>query len=425
MNKISCITLAVSLAFVAGAATTALGDDDTQARSRFDQEAVQGLLAVQRLDGWLLYDKDGQNPIAVELVNPAGSTSRGWSYLIPATGQPIALIHKSEASLFDDVPGTKIEYAGYRDLKDGLAKMLKGVKSVGMEYAPKSGIPSLTRVDAATIDLVKAQGVKIESSSGLVQFTKSLWGPEGRISHYVTAHHLTKLRESALKFIADQLAAGKPVTEYSVQQHIVAGFKIRGITGPAPIVAVNENTADPNYVPLAKSSTSIKDGDLVLLNLRAKLDTSARSIFADVTWMAYVGATVPERYTKVFDAVVSARDAAVDYLRDRTERHRAVKGFEPDQKAREVISTAGYADKFVHRTGHSLDTSLNGDGANLDDYETHDTRNLVMGSGFTVAPGVYTKGDFGMRVEVNVFIGRDGIEVTIPAQTEITAILAK
>jgi Xaa-Pro aminopeptidase len=406
-------------------AVTPASADDSELRSRFDQEAVQGLLAVQRLDGWLLYDSKGTNPIATELVNPAGTTSRGWYYLIPADGQPTALVHKSEMSLFDKVPGTKIEYNGYRDLKDGLAKMLKGVKAVGMEYAPKSGIPSLTRVDAATIDLVKAQGVKIESSSGLVQFTKSLWGPDGRVSHYVTAHHLTKLRASALGFIRDQLAAGKPVTEYSVQKHIIEGYKIRGIDGPVPIVAVNENTADPNYTPSAKSSSTIKDGDFVLLNLRAKLDTADRAIFADVTWVAYVGATVPDRYKKVFDIVAQARDAAIDHIRDRTERRRAVKGYEPDQKARNVIATAGYGDNFVHRTGHSLDSALEGDGANLDDYETHDTRNLVMGSGFTVEPGVYIKGDFGVRAGLNVFIGRDGVELTIPAQTEITAILAR
>lgn len=421
MTKLFRAAPILLIAFAAAPASA--GDGDT--RSRVDQEAVQGLLAVQRLDGWLLYDSKGTNPIAVELVNPAGTTSRGWYYLIPADGQPIALVHKSEMSLFDNVPGTKIEYNGYRDLKDGLTKMLEGVKSVAMEYAPKSGIPSLTRVDAATIDLVKAQGVKIESSSGLVQFTKSLWGPDGRVSHYVTAHHLGKLRASALAFIRDQLAAGKPVTEYSVQKHIIEGYKIRGIDGPPPVVAVNANTADPNYEPSAKSSSAIKDGDFVLLNLRAKLDTKEREIFADVTWVAYVGATVPERYTKVFDVIAQARDAAVDYIRDRTARRRAVKGYEPDQQARTIIATAGYGDKFVHRTGHSLDSALEGDGANLDDYETHDTRNLVMGSGFTVEPGVYIKGDFGMRAGVNVFIGRDGVELTTPAQTEITAILAR
>ncbi|HUH03840.1 MAG TPA: M24 family metallopeptidase [Kofleriaceae bacterium] len=395
------------------------------ARARFDLEAVQGILAVQRLDGWLLYDAGGTNRIALELVNPEGTQTRRWFYLIPARGQPIMLVHRAEAGNFDNVIGQKIEYTGHRDLTAGLRTMLKGIKKASMEYAPKSGIPSLSRVDASTVALVQAQGVKIESSANLVQFTKSLWGPVGRVAHYVAAHHLTKLRLDALAHLRDQIEKGRTITEYDLQQRILRGYKVRGIVGPPPVVAANENAADPNYVPRQTGSAEIRRGDLLLLGMSAQLAGSPRPIFADTTWMAYVGDAVPERYAVIFEVLVEARDTALEHVRARTERHRPVKGFEADQKARQVVAAAGHADKFLHRTGHSLDTALQGDGANLDDFEAHDTRLLVQGSGFTIEPGVYYKGDFGMRTQIDVYLGLRGLEVTTPAQTEITALLAK
>ena len=398
---------------------------EEELRSRFDLEAVQGILAVQRLDGWLLCDQQGQNPIASELVNPAGRVTRRWFYLIPAKGQPVALVHKSEVASFEKVLGRKQEYSGHRDLKDGLRSMLQGVKRVSMEYAPKSSIPSLTRVDAGTASLVRSLGVEIRSSANLVQFTKSLWGPEGRIAHYVAAHHLTKLRDEALAFVAARVRTGTSVTEYDVQQFLLRGYKVRGIEGGPPTVAVRENTGDPNYVPAANRSAAIREGDLLLLGLSARLADAKRPIFADLTCVAYVGASVPERLAKMYRVVVDARDQARKLIETRLARRRAIKGFEVDQLARRVVGEAGFADRFLHRTGHSLDTSLEGDGANLDDYETHDTRNLVMGSGFTIEPGLYFKDDFGVRAEVNAFISTRGLEVTTPAQDEIIPILAR
>ncbi len=390
----------------------------------FDLEAVQGILAVQGLDGWLLVDSNGQNRIAEELVNPAGSTRRAWFYFIPARGQPIILVHRADAGSFEEIAGTKIEYSGQRDLKRGLRKMFKGVKQVAMEYAPKSGIPSLSLVDAATVELVQSVGVKIQSSARLVQFTKSLWGPLGRIAHYVAVHHLTKLRQEALAYLAKQVEHGYTVTEYDVQQFIIRGYKVRGIVGPPPVVAAGANAADPNYQPSFEHAAKIKRGDLVLLGMSARLEQAPRPIYADVTWMAYVGDKVPDRYASVFEALAQARDAALELVQTRVERRRPVQGFEADQKARQVVAAAGHGDKFIHRTGHSLDTSLQGDGANLDDYEAHDTRMLVQGAGFTIGPGVYYKGDFGMRAEIDVYVGLTGVEVTTPVQTAITPILA-
>ena len=393
--------------------------------ARIDVEAAQAILAVQRLDGWLLAQSAGAvNPIAVELVAPSGATAHAWFYYIPAQGEPSALFHQSDAPAFGAVPGRKIEYSDHRALKAGLRDTLRGARRVAMEYAPRSGIPGLTRVDAGTVSMVRAHGVKVASSAELVQFTKSLWGPEGRVAHYVAIHHLARLKDAALSRVAADLRAGRPITEHDVQLFLQRGFQIRALEGPPPVVAAGANTADPQYVPDARRSAAIKRGDLLILDLSARLSDAPRPIYARLAWVAYAGDAVPARFSDAFRAVVSARDAAVSFIEERLARRRVVKGFEADKKARAVIAQARMGDKFVHRTGHSLDTSLQGDGANLDDYETHDTRNLVMGSGFTVGPGVYLRGDFGLRSVVDVYVGRKGVEVTSPAQQTITPLLA-
>lgn len=394
------------------------------AQQTLDIEAAQAILAVQNLDGWLLTDTAGNNPVARELVGAEGSPTRQWFYFVPAQGTPTAVVHKSEIGAFERVRGSKIEYSGFRDLRSSLRTLLGGSKRVAMEYAPSSRIASLTRVDDATIDIVRKLGVTVESSAELVQFTKSLWQPEGRVSHYVAMHHLARLKDRALQHIGKELAAGRQVSERDVQRLIEKGYAMRGISGPAPVVASGNNTGDPRYRPSDEQSSPIEVGDLIVLDLSAQVDGAERPIFARLTWVAYAGESVPDRYSQVFGELVKARDAAVALIEARIGRRRIVKGYQADQAARSLLGRAGLADKFVHRTGHSLDTSLFGDGANLDDYETHDTRNLVMGSGFTVGPGVYVRGDFGMRSMVCVYIGRGGIEVTGPAQQSITPVLA-
>jgi Xaa-Pro dipeptidase len=389
-----------------------------------DIDAAQAILAVQGLDGWLLAQSGEANPIAVALVAPSGATSQPWFYFIPATGEPVAIHHQSDAASFQAVAGRKMEYADRRELDRGLRAALKGARSVAMEYAPRSRIPSLTRVDGGTVNLVRGLGIKVSSSAELVQFTKSLWGPQGRIAHYVAVHHLARLKDAALQHVAEQLRAGRRVSELDVQRFLERGYKTRGLEGPPPVVAAGAHTADPRYTPAAGRDAAIGRGDLIILDLSGRLADGPRPIYARLAWVAYAGDAVPARYSEVFAAVASARDAAVSFIEDRLTRRRVVKGFEADRQARAVLAQARLKDKFLHPTGHSLDTSLHGDGANLDDYKTRDTRNLVMGSGFTVGPGVYLRGEFGVRSVVDVYVSRTGIEVTSPVQRSITPLLA-
>ena len=387
-----------------------------------DVTTVQGLLAVQRLDGWLLFDRDGENPIAVRLVAPEGHPTRPWFYMIPARGNPVALVHTAEVRSFDHLVGTKLTYQGYRDLDKQLRAMLKGVKSVAVEYSAKAAVPSVSRVDAGTLEVIRAAGVQVSSSDTLVQFTKAIWGDPGRTAHYVAVHHVIELRKEALAFVVKQLASGAAVTEYDVQQRIVHGMTMRGLVGPPPVVAAGVNTADPYYVPSADKAAAIKRGDLIVISIAAKLD-KPEGIYVAQTWCAIADAVVPDPIAKAFETTSLARDQAMALIGDRARKHRPVTGAEVDDATRAFIKRAGFADRVMHRTGHSIDNDLQGGGADLDDLEVRDTRILTPGTGFTVGPGLYFPGQFGVRAEVSVYLAPGGPEITTPAQDEVEALL--
>jgi Xaa-Pro aminopeptidase len=387
-----------------------------------DLAAVQGLLAVQRLDAWLLYDRDGQNPIAVRLVKPDGRPQRPWFHLITAKGDPTTLVHNSEARNFEHLPGKKLTYTGYRDLDKQMRAMLKGVKSVAIEYSPKALVPNMSRVDAGTVELLRAAGVQVRSSETLVQYTKAIWGDAGRTAHFVAVHHITELRKEALAFVTKRLSAREPVTEYDVQQKLTHGMTMRGIVGPPPVVAAGVNTADPYYVPTAAKTSPIKQGDVIVLGIAGKLD-KPDGIYAAQTWVAVADKTVPDNVRKAFETASLARDQALVLITDRTRKHRVVRGSEVDQTTRAFMKKAGVAAQVMHRTGHSMDNDLQGGGADLDDFEVKDTRIMTAGTGFTVGPGLYWPGQFGVRTEVSVYLSPNGPEVTTPAQDDIELLL--
>ena len=383
---------------------------------------MQGLLAVQSLDGWLLADLAGQNTVANALVAPAGAPTRRWFYLIPRTGEPTLLCHTAEVASFAALPGKHVTYTGYRDLDVALKALLKGKKQVAMGYSPKGALPTLSRVDAGTLELVRGARVTVKSSEVLVQFVKATWGPQGRRTHYLAAHHLGELRKDAIAFIREQLAQGKPVTELDVQQRVARGMQLRGLVGPAPGVAFGAHTADPDYVPTPERAATLRRGDLVQLSLAGKVDGG---VYAAMTWVAIADKAVPLEVQVTFDAAAGARDEALAFIRDRIKRRRAMQGWEVDRAARDYLATGGLDAHAIHRTGHSLDTDLQGSGTDLDDLEVKDRRNVVVGTGFTVGPGLYYPGELGVRTEVSVYLGKDGLEVTTPPQTAIEPLLAQ
>jgi len=280
----------------------------------------------------------------------------------------------------------------------------------------------VSRIDAGTLEVIRGVGVQVKSSDTLVQYTKAMWGDAGRTAHHVAAHHLVELRKEALSWLAQKIAAGAVVTEYDVQQRIAHGLTMRGLVGPAPQVAAGANTADPYYAPTAARTAPIARGDLVIVTVAAKLD-KPDGIFAEHTWVAVADTVVAKPIVDAFATVKGARDAALKQITDRSTKHRPITGAEVDDATRALLKKAGVGDRVMHRTGHSLDSDLQGSGADLDDFETKDTRILLPGTGFTVGPGLYFPGSFGVRAEVSVYLSPGGPELTTPAQDDIETLL--
>lgn len=386
-----------------------------------DVAAVQRALGAEGLDAWLLYDFHGSNPIAAKLVGLTSGvhmTTRRWYYLIPAAGEPRALVHAIERHNLDALPGEKIVYAGRRQLDEALTRLLRGVSRVAMEYSPDCAIPYLSRVDAGTAEAIRQRGIDIVSSGDLVQQFEAAWTAAQLASHRAASEALYRIKDRAFAAVAAALGDGTPLTEYTVQQQMVEWFAQEGLVSDSPpVVAVDANTANPHYLPTAARSSPIGTDQLLLLDLWGK-QPAPGAVFADITWVAATGRTVPPEPTRAFQAVAEARDAAVALVEDAARAGRDVRGWEVDRAARAVLERGGYADYILHRTGHSLGESVHGNGVHLDDYETHDDRRVLPGAGFTIEPGLYFE-RFGVRTEINVFRGAREALVTGPRQMEI------
>jgi Xaa-Pro dipeptidase len=382
-----------------------------------DIRAVQEALRAEGLDGWLLYDFRGSNPLAQRLAGLDGGhlATRRWFYLIPALGPPRGLVHKIEPRMLAHLPGESTRYAGRTELETGLATVLAGVRRVAMEYSPMCAIPYVSRVDAGTVELVRAHGVDVVSSADLVQQFEAVWSAEALASHRDAAQRLYRVKDRAFAAITDRMREQRATTEYDIQAMMLGWFDDEGlITDSPPIVAAQENAGDPHYQPTAAASRAISPGNVVLLDLWGKLPTPG-AVFADISWMGFTGPAAPAEVTAAFSAARDARDAAVALIESAAAAGRPVRGWEADRAAREVIAKAGFAAAILHRTGHSLGEEIHGNGAHLDDYETHDERRLIPGTGFTIEPGVYSK-DFGVRTEINMFVAEREATVTGPLQ---------
>lgn len=386
--------------------------------------AVQQALRAQALDGWLWYDFQGSNPIAQQLagLNHGGHmTTRRWFYLIPATGEPRALVHAIEQHNLDALPGSKTAYAGRAQLESGLSALLQGVRRVAMEYSPNGAIPYVSRVDAGTLDLVRAAGAEVVSSGDLVQEFEARWSDTAIATHRTASEKLYRIKDRAFEEAARRVRGEGAFTEYDLQQHMVAWFQEEGlISDAAPNVSAQENAGNPHYLPSLTSARRIGANELLLLDLWGKLAESG-AVFADITWIGFTGRDVPAEMSRAFAAVCGARDAAVDIIQAAAREGREIRGFEADRAARAVLDDAGYGAHVLHRTGHSLGQTVHGNGAHLDDYETHDDRRLLPGTGFTIEPGLYFE-HFGVRTEINVVWGPQGPEVTGPRQREIVTL---
>lgn len=392
-----------------------------------DIEAIQAAIREFGFDGWLLGDFRGSNLLAERVLGlePRDVGTRRYFCSIPAHGEPRKLVHRIESAALDHVPGLTTVYLRWQELEAGLRQLVGGMKTVAMEYSPRNAIPYISRVDAGTAELVRSFGVEIVSSGDLIQLFEAAWDDQQERSHFEAAVHTDSAYARAWRLIAQRVRQNGSVEEAEVQADILRHFDEHGMeTYSPPIVAVGPHSGDPHYETGTGQGTVIREGDFVLIDLWAKLK-QPRAVYSDLTRVGFVGKTVPPRYAEIFQIVARARDAAIETVRSALAAGRPLQGWEVDRAARDLISAAGYADRFVHRTGHSIGQEVHGNGANMDDLETHETRRILRRTCFSIEPGIYLS-DFGVRCEVDVYIdGAGEVHVTGgPLQTAVVPILA-
>lgn len=376
---------------------------------------VRKLLADQQLDGWLLFDFHGLNPVATRVLQLGGMATRRLFVFVPAVGPPTAVVHRIELQRVRGFPGEVRPYAAWRELERELSRLLSG-KRVAMEYSARDRVPYLDRVPAGVVELVRACGAEVQSSSELVTAVASRWSRAELANHRRAAERLREIAVEAFARVRSWYGEGTAPTEQGLQRWLLEALDRSGLyTSDDPIVAAGEHSADPHHEPIAGLDTVIEPGDVLLLDLWAAV--AQGTVFADQTWMGFVGGTPPSDVARVFEVVRDARDRVVALLEDKWREGWSITGAELDDTARRVIASAGFAEYVVHRTGHSIDRELHGSGPHLDNFETHDDRKLIAGIGFSVEPGIYLPGRFGVRSEINVVLHEEGPEVT-PAEPQ-------
>jgi Xaa-Pro dipeptidase len=385
-------------------------------------DEIQAAVRAEKLDGWLLYDFKDINPIARRVAGvPADRfLSRRWACFIPASGAPRWLVHAIEVGGMKDIAPDAASYVSWQAWASGLRNLTGSAQRIAMEVSPGAAIPYVSRVDAGTLDLVRSLGLEVVTSADLVQVAEAVWTPDQLSSHRRAAAALLDIKGLTFEHIRNRLEAGEPVTECGIQDFMMRQFMERNLeTDHPPIVGVNAHGADPHFAPRRDADTAFRWGDYLLIDLWCR-ERTADAIVADITWVAYAGSEVPKRAQAVLGIVRDARDAAVAFAQERVRSGTPVYGYEVDDACRAVVVAAGLGEYFFHRTGHSIGTTGHGNGVNIDNLETQDRRRLIPGVGFSVEPGIYLAHEgFGVRLEIDCFVGESDIEVTtLPLQNE-------
>ena len=385
---------------------------------------IQKALRDEKLDGWLFFDHHQRDPLAYRILklNPSRTVTRRWYYLIPAQGEPRGLVHAIESGVLAGLPGKIQIYSSWAAQVDGLKSLLAGCRRVAMQYSPNCAIPYVSLVDAGTLELVRGTGVEVVTSANLVQLFEARWTAEQLEMHLEAGRRVDRIRAEAFQTIGTALQANSTINEWQVNRFIREGFEKSGlVTDHGPIVGVNANMSNPHYEPGPEGSSEIRKGDAVLIDMWAKLKRPG-AVFYDITWTGYCGADPPSAIQNVFEIVRDARDRAVERVQAAVRNKEGIHGFDVDDAARGYIKEKGFAEYFVHRTGHSIGEEVHGTGANMDNLETHDERKIIPGTCFSVEPGVYLP-EFGIRSEVNVYVSANEARVTGEKQQKLVAIV--
>lgn len=381
---------------------------------------MQQVMAQDGIDCWLLYDFQGKNPIMAQFVRPKSMVTRRLFLIIPATGEPQLLGSKIDHDVIQALPFDASYYVSWQEMEGELTRLLAGCQVVAMDYSPGGALPTISRVDAGTVETIRKLGKTVVSAANVYQAGAAMWEPGILETHLEDCRRVAGIKDDAFTLIADHLRQDDSITEYDVQQFIMQQFEQAGLFTPyPPIVAVNAHSGDPHYSPEADHHAPIRKGDWILIDLWAK-QPGYSHVFADMTWVGIAGPQATAKQQEVFTTVAQARDKVIDFLQAQSSQGQAIEGWQVDDVARQHITQAGYGPYFFHRTGHSLGPGdhVHGSGVNIDNLETHDTRKLIPGIGFSVEPGIYLPA-FGIRLEINVFMDQSGPTITTPIQSEI------
>jgi Xaa-Pro dipeptidase len=387
---------------------------------------VQKHLVKEKIDGWLLYDFNGINTLARDFLNilPEELITRRFFYWIPAKGEPVKILHVIEPHVMGDLPGEVLSYLKWQELEAQVGKVLKGSKTVAMEFSPRNAIPYLSKVDAGMVDLVRSFQVEVVSSASFLQYYTCVLDEEQYKLHREAVNLLDQVVGEAWEKISNALCKGIKINEYQVQQFIGEQISNRGFMAEAfPIVAVNAHSADPHYEPSKEGSSEITKGDFVLIDLWCK-KKHPKAIYGDICRVAVADTKVTDKQKEIFSIVRTAQKAATEFVTDRYARGESIKGYEVDQVSRKIIEDRGYGKYFTHRTGHNIYTKDHGPGAHIDSLETQDLRELIPHTCFSIEPGIYLPEEFGVRLEYDVFLGDQGkVDVNGGFQDEILILL--
>lgn len=384
--------------------------------------SIQQKLKDEKMNGWLIYDFRRNNDIGCDFLEIPHDQllTRRFFYWIPKYGEPVKVVSLVEPNSLDHLPGKKLTYLSWQNLEQYVKSLLTPQTSIVMEYSPKNAVPAVSKVDAGTMDLIRSFGVDVLSSAEIMQHYTSVWDESQLKLHLEAAKVLDDTAQKTWQMIHDVIKANHKLTEYDVQQFMIEYMHMNHcVLEGHPICAINENSADPHYTPTAKKSKSIVPGDFILIDLWCK-KKERHAVFADITRVACLGKPT-EKQQMVFQIVRKAQQQATEFVQKRILEDKPLMGWEIDQAARQVIVDADFGQYFIHRTGHNIDIKDHGNGTHIDSLETLDLRPIIPNTCFSIEPGIYITGEFGVRLEYDIFIKADksilvtgGIQDTIP-----------
>jgi Xaa-Pro dipeptidase len=387
-------------------------------------DAIQSVLRDQHLDGWLFYDHHHRDPLAYTILglDANAHVTRRWFYFIPAVGEPKKLVHRIESGRLDSLPGAKAVYSSWQELESQVEALLTGQTKVAMQYSPRNAIMYISLVDAGTVELLRGMGKEIVSSANLISQFEAVLTDEQLATHYVAQRHIDAILDAAWKEIGARARNGG-TDEHSMVQYLQEAMSRENLVWEhGPNVSAGPNSADSHYEPTAASSRHLGKGDFVLIDIWARLADQPASVWYDITWTGVVGREPTEREHLIFNTVRDARDASIKTVQTAFSAGTPIAGWQADDASRGVIRKAGFGEWFTHRTGHNIGTILHGNGANLDNLETHDERLILPNTCFSVEPGIYFPGEFGVRSEIDMIARAGKAEVTGRLQTELVRI---